>query len=330
MIWEAFANRGLGVSASQGSADSRTDQVEAFDVPNICLVPDFPPNAGFIVAFSNECAGLFKFEDQSTDIPQYYLWDFGDGYTSEEINPSHTYDAEGSYDVSLIVTNTLGADTVTQTVTVDFIDYPVIDNITSCEGSPAILTAQDNGYVVNWYSNGKLLFSGIEFVTPPISGPTTYMVESEDKKPLQQVGPPNSFFGGGSYHNTGFTGLLQFEAFVPFILDSVWVDAGDDGERLIELFDMNGNQLDAVTVFMPYGISTVALNLEIPEPGMYQIGGTGVNLYRNNNGAQYPYELPGIVTITSSNANNNPQGAITTISTTGRSASCPVSASKCL
>jgi hypothetical protein len=36
LIWTAFANRGLGVSASQGSPFSRTDQVEAFDLPNEC------------------------------------------------------------------------------------------------------------------------------------------------------------------------------------------------------------------------------------------------------------------------------------------------------
>jgi hypothetical protein len=32
-IWAAFARRGLGVSASQGSSSSRSDQVEAFDTP---------------------------------------------------------------------------------------------------------------------------------------------------------------------------------------------------------------------------------------------------------------------------------------------------------
>jgi extracellular elastinolytic metalloproteinase len=32
-IWKAFARRGLGLSASQGSSGSRTDQVEAFDIP---------------------------------------------------------------------------------------------------------------------------------------------------------------------------------------------------------------------------------------------------------------------------------------------------------
>lgn len=32
-IWTAFAQRGLGYSASQGSASSRSDQIEAFDIP---------------------------------------------------------------------------------------------------------------------------------------------------------------------------------------------------------------------------------------------------------------------------------------------------------
>lgn len=32
-LWAAFARRGLGVSASQGSANSRTDQTQAFDTP---------------------------------------------------------------------------------------------------------------------------------------------------------------------------------------------------------------------------------------------------------------------------------------------------------
>ena len=38
IIWNAFANRGLGLSASQGSPHNRFDQVEAFDVPEECLL----------------------------------------------------------------------------------------------------------------------------------------------------------------------------------------------------------------------------------------------------------------------------------------------------
>ena len=36
LIWEVFANRGLGYSASQGDSDNRSDQVQAFDVDPSC------------------------------------------------------------------------------------------------------------------------------------------------------------------------------------------------------------------------------------------------------------------------------------------------------
>jgi uncharacterized repeat protein (TIGR01451 family) len=37
LIWEAFAKRGLGYSADQGSSGSRSDGIEAFDLPPLCL-----------------------------------------------------------------------------------------------------------------------------------------------------------------------------------------------------------------------------------------------------------------------------------------------------
>lgn len=37
LLWEAFARRGLGVSADQGSPNSTADGVEAFDLPEACL-----------------------------------------------------------------------------------------------------------------------------------------------------------------------------------------------------------------------------------------------------------------------------------------------------
>jgi hypothetical protein len=39
LIWQAFADRGLGFSASQGSPNSTNDGVEAFDLPGFCQGP---------------------------------------------------------------------------------------------------------------------------------------------------------------------------------------------------------------------------------------------------------------------------------------------------
>jgi len=46
-----------------------------------------------------------------------YLWDFGDGNSSSLINPTHTYNAPGTYQVCLNAFNACGADTTCQTLT---------------------------------------------------------------------------------------------------------------------------------------------------------------------------------------------------------------------
>lgn len=50
-----------------------------------------PPTAPFTVEFT----------DTSTGSPNKWLWDFGDGYTSDSQNPSHTYTVTGGYTITL-------------------------------------------------------------------------------------------------------------------------------------------------------------------------------------------------------------------------------------
>ena len=75
------------------------------------------PSANFIANPTSGVAPLVvKFTDTSTGSPKPYAWswDFGDGVTSTEKSPSHTYSSVGTYTVSLTVKNNKGFDTETK------------------------------------------------------------------------------------------------------------------------------------------------------------------------------------------------------------------------
>jgi PKD repeat protein len=73
--------------------------------PTLCPVPV----AGFTANTTQGTApAAIRFTDQSTGNPTAWLWDFGDGTTSTERNPIHTYRNEGTYTVTLTVMNSCG------------------------------------------------------------------------------------------------------------------------------------------------------------------------------------------------------------------------------
>lgn len=53
-----------------------------------------------------------RFTDTSSGDPAAWSWDFGDGDTADEQNPTHIYTDTGTYTVSLTVSNAAGNDTV--------------------------------------------------------------------------------------------------------------------------------------------------------------------------------------------------------------------------
>ncbi len=83
-----------------------------------CQLNPEPPIAFFSADSTTSCTGAINFTDLSTKLPTSWDWDFGDGFSSTQQNPQHTYTTDGFYTVRLIATNALGSDTLTQT---DFI-----------------------------------------------------------------------------------------------------------------------------------------------------------------------------------------------------------------
>ncbi len=82
--------------------------------PGYILVTNTPPVAGFSASpLSGHIPLPVQFTDASTGVVTSYLWDFGDGNTSSDSNPLHTYQAPGSYNVSLMVANDGGSNTTT-------------------------------------------------------------------------------------------------------------------------------------------------------------------------------------------------------------------------
>ena len=82
----------------------------------LALPIDDPPLANFTSSSPDKLGQLTTFTNYSTGQGNNYLWDFGDGATSIQKSPSHTYSAIGDYTVSLMVTNALGSDSTTTQV----------------------------------------------------------------------------------------------------------------------------------------------------------------------------------------------------------------------
>ncbi len=71
------------------------------------------PQAAFTANTTSSCPGttVFHFTNQSTGAASY-TWDFGDGTTSNDVNPDHVYHQSGTFTVTLIAQNIFGCQDV--------------------------------------------------------------------------------------------------------------------------------------------------------------------------------------------------------------------------
>jgi len=295
--YQSVTITGISVTANHGT------------VQDVVLQP-LSPTASFVADHTSGCGGTVNFSDL-TGSAISWLWNFGDGTTSTLQNPTHSYAQSGTYTVSLAVSNCAGNNSLEKVnyIQVDVTELPTVEStaLSSCTSQSFTLNAQGNG-TINWYNSPTAttpIATGTSFTTPVLTASTDYYVENALSSTDAYVGSLDNAANGGFYTANTYRYLI-FDAMAPFTLQTVQVNANTAGNRTIELRDMNGTVLQSATVNIPAGISDVTLNFAIAPGTGYQLGQAGANqMYRNINGASYPYTVPNVVSIIGNSANSN-------------------------
>lgn len=283
-----------------------------------CILPNSPPTANFKSNLTNTCAGTIQFSDLSTGGATSWLWNFGDGNTSTQRNPTHVYQTNGTFTVSLTATNSFGANTKTITSMI-VVNKPAAPNAADqsfCGTSNSFSIPVSTTNALNWYDsiNGtNPISSNNPFVTPALSYNTTYYVEELTEQPSYNAGPATNSIGAGSIFNGNSIRALRFRVFKPSKLVSVYVYAQGDGFRTVQYRDTFGVVIAQKNVFVPDGGSRITLNIDLiaSTSVVYELGvQDSMNMYRNSSGANFPYNDPnGIVSIIGNNIPPSTSGA---------------------
>lgn len=100
----------------------------------------------------------------TTTHGQSYVWDFGDGETSDEENPVHTYAVAGDYAVTLSVTGVEGAipASVSQTVSASEVPYTAITIVNGDFQLPGTGKVPTWDGIPGWFSDATASDSGVD------------------------------------------------------------------------------------------------------------------------------------------------------------------------
>lgn len=180
IIWDAFAKRGLGASASQGSSSSVNDGVQAFDTPSQLASLDI---------LEEVCASSGVLNGLTGGAPFGGIYS-GPGVTDDGNGSSFTFDPAiagvGIHTVTYSVSAgpCSAASSANDTIEVLAIpDGPTTTGVTDfCAGEPITVTATpvDSSNVIRWYdapTGGNFLFEGTSYTFTPTGSTSVYALE---------------------------------------------------------------------------------------------------------------------------------------------------------
>lgn len=208
--------------------------------------------------------------------------------------------AGGNFDFS--VYSSLSGDTVgfndtleTATIAVSAIpSEPTAANATLCSGDDAVLVAQSNMGIFEWYdqpAGGTLLASNDSLSLTNMTQSDTFYVEAYDMT-ITSMGPASNSIGSGANYTSMGQGLV-FDVYNSVTLDSVTVYPNSTGNVVINLVNSSGSTLQSRTrAVTSTGAQRLQVGITISPGTDYELTATGTTtggMYRNSAGAVYPY-----------------------------------------
>lgn len=252
-----------GTGTGGGTGNYTSNQQAIFDV----APPKTSPLAEFVANTTTISPGGDIFFTDLTDyVPTSWHWDFGDGNSSNQQFPVHSYNATGTYNVKLVVSNSYGADSVLKS------SYITVQNNSSSINAD-IYTVVDTAFVSDLIS-----FSDVSS-----GNPTAWTWDFDDGNYSNVNTPKHAYSQAGTYDvkltaansngsDTTSVQVVILPAPVPtadFEADTVAVAAGTNAK----FYDLSVNQ--------PYSWD-------------WHFGDGGSSSYQN---PTYKYQTPGTYSV---------------------------------
>ena len=143
---------------------------------------------------------------------------------------------------------------------------------TVCTGGTANLFASGNAHWYDSPTGGNLLHVGNNFITSNLNSSATFYVSDQPSMQGGKLGPATTTFSGDGNFITPRREYLIFNAFTPFKIKTVKVNASLAGQRVFQLRDIYGQILSERSVFVDAGEQVVTLDFFVPAGLNHQLG----------------------------------------------------------
>lgn len=235
-----------------------------------------------------------------------YLW--SNGATSQDV----VVRQPGRYWVKATTPCGVATSDTLDVFTAGASSYPAeVRQDTVCRGGSATLYASGNAHWYDAPTAGNLIQIGNQFQTGTLNQSTTFYVADQPPMFDDSVGARLTTSSIGQYTSSA-TDYLIFNAFQPFHLKTVMVNAATSGIRYIQLRDIYGKVIFEKAVVISAGVQEILIDFFVPSGLNLQLGvsatGGSPNLFTattTSTNVGYPYKISSVMNIVGSSIGDN-------------------------